>query len=370
MLDETHPYIDYDSILYTPQQAAELLGLTSRTLKIIEDDNDLEIRRVSRGSVSARVYTPEDLFKIASIRRSKGSLKPLPAPVTISVYVQKGGTAKTTTTVNLAIHFALNGLRTLIIDNDPQGDASTMLGYDPDLMPEELEELGIPRDRAVDGHFGNLIGSYISTSQLFPGRTLDEVIKKPLGEHGPHLIPAETTLDDLINLLNTSTNRDFRYLTFLEKARKGLIPGCDLSAYDIILFDNAPSGSILTTNSIVASDVLVCPVRMDKFSFRALIRLSEMMRIFAEDFKRAPLIAAIPTMFIKNRPRVMYNLARLNTLFPSRVTEEKLYFSEDYSKALDDGIPMILWKGASANSVGVMRKAFDEILDRIRSAVG
>jgi len=362
---ESYPFTDFDSLYLPPQFAADALGVSLQTLKAAEPDLGVDIRRVLRGTVSARVYTPADIFKIAALRREKGLTKNLSRPITVSTFVQKGGTGKTTCSVNLALSFAFAGYRTLLIDNDPQADASSMLGYDPDLTPAELEEVGVPADRAIDGHFGNLLG----VSNMFPPLPLDKVIKKPFGEYGPHLIPAEESLDDLDVALGAANNSDFRYASHIVKARAGQLPACDFSGYDVIIFDNAPSGSLLTRNSMVASDFLVCPIRMDKFSFRALTRLAGKLAAFQEDFQRSPEIVAIPTMFIKNRPRIMTNLARLSELFPGKVTDSKLFFSEDYSKALEDGVPILAWKAGSDNSLGAMRQVFAEVLQRIRETL-
>lgn len=358
---EIPPYPDFDQIFFTPQFAADRLGLTTRALRSVEDDSDIEIRRIKTGTVPRRVYTPADLFQVAAIRRAKGLTKTLSHPITICTFVQKGGTAKTTCCVNLAIYLGFMGLRTLIIDNDPQGDATQMLGYDPDLEPHELEELGIPADRSVAGSIGNLLGDQVNMQ----AKSFDEIVKKPFGEHGPHLIPAELNLESLENLLIQSKNREFRYARFISKGRKKEIPGADLSPYDVILIDNAPSGSMMTLNSQVASDMILSPIRMDRFSTRALSRLGLQLQAFVEEYQRVPEVAAIPTMFIKNRPRAAAHLARIEEMFPGKVTEGKLYLSEDYSKAMEHGLPLLTWKGASANSAGAMKVVFEEILQRL-----
>ena len=358
---EIPPYPDFDNVFYTTQFAAECLNLTTRALRSVEEEPGIEIRRIQGGSVPRRAYTPADLFQVAAIRRAKGLTRTLSRQVTICTFVQKGGTAKTTCCVNLAIYLGFMGLRTLIIDNDPQGDATQMLGYDPDLEPHELEELGIPTDRSVAGSLGNILGTKANISAM----TFDDIVKKPFGEYGPHLIPAELNLEELENGLNTSKNREFRYARFLSKARKKEIPGADLSGYDVILIDNAPSGSMMTLNSQVASDMILSPIRMDRFSTRALSRLGTQLQNFVEEYQRAPEVAAIPTMFIKNRPRAAAHLARIEEMFPGKVTEGKLFLSEDYSKAMEQGLPLLTWKGASQNSAGAMRIVFAEILDRL-----
>jgi chromosome partitioning protein len=362
METESTPYTDYSTIYYSPQFAADCLGITTRALRSVEDEPGIDIRRIPSGTVPRRVYTPEDLFKIASIRRAKGLTKTLGRPVTISTFVQKGGTAKTTNAVNLAIYLGFMGLRVLIIDNDPQGDATQMLGYDPDLMPEELDELGIPADRAVVGCLGNLLSGIKSR---FEQMTLDSIIMKPFGEYGPHIIPAEIYLEELEDGLNASANREFRYARFILKGRKGELPEADLRPYDVIIIDNAPSGSMMTHNSLVASDMILSPIRMDRFSTRALSRLGTKLKSFVEEYQRSPDVAAIPTMFIKNRPRAMAHLAKLEMMFPGKVTEGKLFHSEDYSKALEQGLPLLAWKGATENSAGAMRSVFAEILERL-----
>jgi chromosome partitioning protein len=355
------PYPNYDKIAYAPQFAADCLGISQRALRLVEDEPGIEIRRISSGSVARRVYSPADLFQIAAMRRSKGLTRTLKRPMTISTYVQKRGTAKTTNCVNLAIYLGFMGLKVLIIDNDPQSDATEMLGYYPDLTPEELEDLGIPADRGVDGSLGNVLG----IRGLFAPKSLDEIIKKPFGEYGPHLIPSEEQLEELEIGINASQNHDYRYATLISKGLKGEFPGVDLRSYDVIIFDNAPTASLMTRNSLVACDLIVCPIRMDKFSSRALARLGDRLRASHEEYGRTPAVAAIPTMFIKNRPRAMEHLAKLEDVFPGCVTESKLYMSEDYSKALELGLPILTWKGASDNSAGAMRSVYSEILDRL-----
>lgn len=359
-------YADFENTLYTPQYVAECFGITTRRLKDIEEENGLQIRRVPRGTSSSRVYTLSDIFDLAAIRREKGYAKGLARQIVVSTFVQKGGTAKTTSAVNFAIYAQLAGLKVLLVDNDPQGDTSCMLGYDPDLMPEDLAEMGIPADRFVDGHLGHLVSPLLRMTP-FQTKPLDEVIKKPFGENGVHLIPSDNYLDDLGVALDAANNPDFWYAEWIRAGNEGRLPGCDLTKYDVIIFDNPPAASRLTKNSVAACDLLLCPVRMDKFSFRALNRLNDWIVRFAQDYKWCPVVAAMPTMFIKNRNRLLANLMTLNTLFPGRVTDEKIYFSEDYSKALDQGFPLLVWKPANSKTLQSARDVFAEILEKMRS---
>ncbi|HIH2745445.1 TPA: ParA family protein [Burkholderia lata] len=360
---DAYPYTDFASLSYPPQFAATALGISPQTLKNIEAEGSITISRVSRGSVQTRSYSLSDIFQIARMRRDNKLVKGFSRPFVVSNYVPKGGTGKTTTTGNLAVQFSLMGLRTLVIDNDPQADISTMFGYDPDLEPHELSEMGIPLDRGIDGNLGNLLW----ISNLFKQKTLDEVIKKPFGEYGPHLIPADIGLDDMDTALRSAMNSDLRYSLFIEQARTGKLKHCDLSGYDVIIIDNAPAGDMLSRNAMVAADFLVCPIRMDKFSFRALSRLAQRLNGFVEGFGRSPEIIAIPTMYVRNRPRLERNMGTLMNLFPGKVTESRLYLSDDYQKSLEAGVPLALWRQANENSIAAMRGVFDEMVARIRA---
>ncbi|HFH3476839.1 AAA family ATPase [Pseudomonas aeruginosa] len=362
---EQYPFTDFQQLIYTSKFAAESIQVSPDLLALLEKEHNINIRRIPRGSVEARGYSLDDIFRIASIRRESGVIKPFPRPITTSVYVQKGGTAKTTTACNLGIQFSLMGLKTLIVDNDPQADVTSMLGYDPDLTASELEEVGVPGNRAVDGHLGNLM----RVGNTYAPMTLEEVIKKPFGEFGPHLIPAEVTMDEMDLVLRNANGSDFRYSIFIEQARNGKLPHCDLSSYDVIIMDNAPSGTMLSRNSMIASDFLICPIRMDKFSFRALSRLAFRLNEFEKDFQRSPEIIAIPTMYIRNRPRIQANLERLCNLFPGKVTQSPLYHNEDYSKSLEEGIPVTLWRQAGENSAGAFRAVFAEVVSRIQNVL-
>lgn len=363
--DDFQPYVDFSVLQYSPQFAADCFGLSTRRLKDIEEGHGIEIPRVPRGTATARVYTLVKIFEIAALRRAVGQSKGLARQIVVSTFVPKGGTSKTTTAVNFALYAQFAGLKVLIIDNDPQGDTSGMLGYDPDMGPEDLAELDIPMDRLVEGHLGNLVSPLLRMRPYEP-KTLDEIIKKPFGENGVHLIPADAYLEDLGVALDASNNSDMWYARWLQKANAGEIPGCDLSGYDLIIFDNAPSGSRLTKNSVAASDLLLCPVRMDRFSFRALLRLNDWVARFASEYGYAPDLAAIPTWFIKNRPALINDLYRLNALFPNRVTETKIYQNEDYINSLRAGIPLLLWKKASSLSKDPSRDLFAELLEKLR----
>ena len=351
-----------------PKFAAERLGVTTQTLRNMEREYGLDVQRVQMGAVSARVYKPADVFDMAALRRSRGNTVCNIKPTVMTVYVQKGGTGKSTFTVNLSIQFALMGYRVLVVDNDPQGDTTSMFGYDPDMTPEELEANGIPGDRAVHGHIANLL----NPKQIFDPMPLEDVLKKPFGENGPHLIPADNTLDELEVLLHLSGAGDSTYSYFLERAmskraeqKKTSALKYDLTQYDIILFDNAPSTSNLTRNTLVASDFLLCPIRVDKLSFRALSRLHHRLIHLEEDMSRSPTTIAVPTWYVRGRPRYAANLEKLQDIFEDGITQTTLDYSEEYDKAMEAGIPLSFWKNGTTRAGGAYTKLAKEVIETV-----
>ncbi len=351
------------TLTFSPKFVSDLLGTTPGYIRKLEEDLGIEVGRVMRGSVEARSYSTDNIFELQWRRRSKGDLKGLASQKIITVFVRKGGVAKTTLAVNLAINLQLQGLRVLLVDNDPQGDATSMLGYDPDRSPEELKEEGLPADLGITGHWGNLLP--LPNSRTEP-MVLDQIIKYPFGKYGPHLIPAYEALEDMNTSLNASMHSDLRYSLFIAKARNGEIQGVDLAGYDVIIFDNSPSSAALSRNAMVAADMLVCPIRFDKFSLRALSRLEDMLVEFSDATGRSPDVVPVPTMFSRTRPRMQRNLATLSERFPNHITEHQLHQTEDYNKALDENVPIAFFKQATSLSIDAMRAVSMEILARLK----
>lgn len=356
---------DFSTVRYPVNVVADMLNVSVPSIKKYEKDMGLEVERQSTG-VQSRRYSLENIFDIASHRRTSGLIKPLNRPITLTVHVKKGGVAKTTLAVNLAIQLSLAGYKTLLVDNDPQGDATSMLSFDPDLSVAELEEMGHPASRAVELHFGHLF----KFGGAFSGHDLKDVIKKPFGENGLHLIPADESLDDLNVALTNANNSDFRFGLLIEQSRKGKLKNCDLSGYDFIIFDCPPSSTVAARNALVACDYIVTPVRMDRLSVKGLSRLTQSLSVFEEDYNRAPTPIVVPTMFQKNRPRTQRNLAMLMQHFNTRVTDVRLHHSEDYPKAMDEGYPVSIWKGASPAIRNEFRDLATEIIQRITADVG
>jgi chromosome partitioning protein len=164
------------------------------------------------------------------------------SPYIISVANQKGGVGKTTTTINLAAGLVESGARVLLVDLDPQGNASTGLGIDP-------------ADRAKTTY-----------DLMIEDASLDAVIK-PTGVQNLYVCPANSDLASADIEMIAHEKRSFLLHDALRQV--------DIAKYgfDFILIDCPPSLSLLTVNALVASHSVLIPLQTEFFALEGLSQL-------------------------------------------------------------------------------------------------
>jgi chromosome partitioning protein len=187
--------------------------------------------------------------------------KEVSLPRVIAFANQKGGVAKTTTTLNLAVAFAERGLRVLAIDLDPQGNLTMSQGMNPDTIERSMFDVLVHR---------------LPITEVIERTEVDVAVSSI------DLAGAELALSSMIGRERT-----------LEKA---LLP--IKSEYDYILIDTPPSLGLLTINALVASHGVIVPVQCEYLSLRGLVQLENTMSMIRENLNPDVRIAGIlPTMF-------------------------------------------------------------------------
>ena len=166
----------------------------------------------------------------------------LEGPKIIAIANQKGGVGKTTTTINLGAALAEQGLNVLIVDLDPQGNASTGLGIEPDERQYTTYEL------------------------LLDDIALEDVIRKT-ETPGVGLIPATIDLSSADIELYSNEKRSFLLHDALRQ------PALDSFGYDYILIDCPPSLNLLTVNAMVAAHSVLVPLQSEFFALEGLSQL-------------------------------------------------------------------------------------------------
>ncbi|MEP2642632.1 AAA family ATPase [Roseobacter sp.] len=164
------------------------------------------------------------------------------APKIIAVANQKGGVGKTTTTINLAAAMAEAGKKVLVVDLDPQGNASTGLGIEVDDREFTTYDL--------------ILGDVALTSVVTPTAT-----------PGLAIVPATVDLSSADIELISNEKRSFLLHDALRQ------PEMDIYALDYILIDCPPSLNLLTVNAMIAADSVLVPLQSEFFALEGLSQL-------------------------------------------------------------------------------------------------
>jgi chromosome partitioning protein len=201
----------------------------------------------------------------------------------IAFFNQKGGTAKTTSTLNVAAALAERGLRVLTIDLDPQASLTMATGIDIAALPVSVYDL-----------------------LLEEGLPIAEVIR-PTTIAGVDLVPSHPDLAaaelELLNVLERERQLSYRFRD------------ADLSAYDLVLIDSPPALNVISINILVASDELVIPIEPHPLSLMVLRRLFETVSKVRRLNPRLKVLGFLPTKVHHSSRLATDMLATLNEEF-------------------------------------------------------
>jgi chromosome partitioning protein len=238
---------------------------------------------------------------------------------------QKGGVAKTTTTLNLAVAFAESGYRVLCIDLDPQGNLTMSQGIDPDKVEKSLYDV-LVNDMPI--------------SEIIVKREIDIAV-------------ASIDLAGAEIAMSTKIGRE----RSLEKALKEVE-----GDYDFICIDTPPSLGLLTINALTVSNKVIVPVQCEYLSMRGLVQLQNTLRMIQENLNPDVKIEGIlPTMFDSRTVHAKEAVEILEENFGDLVFKSRIRKAIKFAEAPVKGASVLKYDSGSS-AANYYRELAKEVL--------
>lgn len=231
-------------------------------------------------------------------------------PRILAVANRKGGVGKTTTTVNVATAMAAAGKKVLVIDLDPQGNASTSMGVD--------------KKGAMPSSYDVLLG----TRRLSDAVVWTEIPNFSIIPSSPDLAAAEIELVDM-------PKREFALKTALGKAAVN---------YDYVLIDCPPSLSLVTINALVAADAVIVPLQCEFLALEGVSDLIRNINTIKKNFNpKLTLQGVVLTMYDKRNNLTQMVEDDVRSFFGKKVYDTVIPRNVRISEAPSHGKPVLLY---------------------------
>lgn len=236
----------------------------------------------------------------------------------ISVANQKGGVGKTTTAFNLSMALARDGLRVLLVDNDPQGNLTSYAIKDDLDNKMTIDEIYIARRPAP--------------LELNQCTSISENVS---------IIPADQMLAGAEYYLMSKPNKEF----ILRNALAGVVED-----FDFVIIDNPPALNLLTVNGLVASEKVLVPVQMEFFSLEGIVLLQNTIDQLKDKNPNLEILGFIPSMFDTRRKLNWDVLKLMEEKFGNQMFSTKIHNSVRIAESSGHGASVIDYDPQSRSS--------------------
>lgn len=242
---------------------------------------------------------------------------------------QKGGVGKTTTSMNLAASLAVLEKRVLLIDADPQANATSGLGF----------------EQGVNNIYGVLLGQCAIQDAIFASPELPYL----------HIVTSSINLVGAEAELPQIDGGQYRMREALEQVR---------SSYDFILIDCQPSLGLITLNALTAADSVLIPVQTEYFALEGLGKLLSTIKMVRERLNpNLDIEGFLFTMYDSRLRLANQVVSDVRAHFPGQVYNTIIGRNTRLSEAPSFGKPAVLYDASSSGSMNYMNLA-QEFLDK------
>lgn len=254
----------------------------------------------------------------------------------IAVTNQKGGVGKTTTAVNMSACLAENGKRTLLIDLDPQGNATSGLGIDKDSLDYDLYDC------------------------LIDGVPMKDVVQQT-NVKKLHIVPSTMAVAgaavELVNMEDRGQVLSRSLATYLDGVKK---------SYDFVIIDCPPSLGLLTVNALVAADFVLIPVQCEFYALEGLAQLMQTVETVRKNMNSdLRLLGLVMTMYDGRTNLSIQVTEEVKKYFSGQVFRTIIPRNVRLGEAPSHGEPITQYDPHSRGAE-VYRKLAKEVISRVR----
>jgi chromosome partitioning protein len=251
----------------------------------------------------------------------------------IAIANQKGGVGKTTTAINLASCLAHSGKRTLIVDMDPQANATTGLGFDVEKIEKSSYEVliqNMPASKAI-------VATMMAKMELLPAHI--------------RLVGAEIELVGL-------EDREKMFLNAIAPVR---------DQYEFVLIDCPPSLGLLTLNALTASDTVLIPIQCEYYALEGLRQLLNTIRLVQRHLNSALTIEGVLMTMFDSRLNLSNQVVNeVKEYFKDKVFKNVIHRNIKLGEAPSYGKPILSYDPASVGSqdyMGLAKEIIANVLE-------